>query len=50
VALEGQEVILDLQPQVLVVLEAVADGIKQVLLEIHPLQVLHKEQTVVMDK
>ena len=32
------------------VLEAVADGTKQVLLEIHPLQVLHKEQQEVMDK
>ena len=47
-------VVVEILRQVLlleqVVLEAVADGIKQVLLEIHPLQVLHKEQTVVMDK
>jgi hypothetical protein len=33
-----------------VVLAVVVDGIKQVLLEIHPQQVLHKDQMVVMDK
>tara|TARA_B100000508_G_C11269916_1_gene185198 strand:+ start:53 stop:199 length:147 start_codon:yes stop_codon:yes gene_type:complete len=33
-----------------VVLVAAVDGIKQVLLETHPQQVLHKDQMVVMDK